>query len=604
MKLTSLQKSGALPDDLVVCKRYKATTLSELGKCSDEQKANVKAVVLDSCAWVATPARRPPSTADVVYSHDGMNQFGFWNRQNFSFSLMELVNGSLVATKIINLKGENIMASTDFEKDLESAFNEAAQSGPSKINMDGEPKVGSATADDDKEAKKREREIKKQQKEMEFTRQANEIKSLASRANANYSIDPKFIENNRRRGRLLGFFTATDPVVKMSLRQTPINTGTPASPHYTLRPGVTLTSDVSEKFADGTKNIGAKYLNCETDIVFREAGPSTIVAGIVKTPAMTEISNLSELDGSRKWDQSAADSTTSVVKVLSKEALYAYLELNYDKTIQEDESIPGHTKLTIRTNEVKPKDIAGSSAAKRKFRTRIIADGRPTLVEGNYFPLETYDTINLATATAEERQAANANFAALLKQYNAKPKTNSKGEISPQKGEFSEEAKKMFEQDSTKSNPTIGAFVCTSAIVDKGETVQCKSYLSRGKNVMAKDVTKLPARKMVESKDGTSVRYVYVKSKFNEGPNPAINDSKYAAFIKRVTDASDGVDFASIASKAKKTSRSSSRTRTTVSAADKISGLEMIQLRSNNTIEVDGTASINDIFEAFRDANF
>lgn len=602
MKLKDLQKNGSLAANLVVCKNYSATTVSELGKYSDEQKAKVSAVVLDNSIWVATPNREPPARADSVYSHDGTN-FGFWNRKNHSFSTMELLNGSLVATKIINLKGETNMSEVNLEASLEEAFSKAGmEDTPEKMNLGELPKANSQEEDAEKAEKKRAAEQRRMEKEAKLNHQAQEIKALASRANTNYTIDPKFIENNRRKGRLLGFFVGADPVVKMSLKQTPINSGTTAAPKYTLRPGVNLDADLSKKFADGTKNIGAKYLQCKTDIVMREAAPSTIVAGAVKIPAMTEISNISELDGSRKWDQSAAESDATVLKVLPKEALYAYLELNFNKVIQEDESIPGNTKILVRTTEVKAKDVAGSSAAKRKFRTRLVAEGRSTFVDGNYFPLETYDTVNLGSAGSEDRKLANNNFAALVKQYNAAPRTNKNGETAAKKGDFSEEASAMFQI--SDSNASRGEYVCTSAIVDKGTTYQCRTFSSRGKTELKMDITRLPVREVKESKDGTSVRYTYRKSKFNAGPNPAISDPKYASFIDRISKAANGVDFETIATNAKKESRAATKPRAVVSAADKISGIEMLGLRANTTVDVDSVSNIEDIFAAFKAAAY
>ena len=110
MTLQSLQELGCLSSNLEVCHKYKATSYSEFRKCSDDEKKKVKAVVLDNSVWVATPNREPAVRADVVYSYDGTN-FGLWNRQLHSFSIMELVNDSLVATKNISLmEGDSNMS--------------------------------------------------------------------------------------------------------------------------------------------------------------------------------------------------------------------------------------------------------------------------------------------------------------------------------------------------------------------------------------------------------------------------------------------------------------------------------------------------------------
>lgn len=116
------------------------------------------------------------------------------------------------------------------------------------------------------------------------------------------------------------------------------------------------------------------------------------------------------------------------------------------------------------------------------------------------------------------------------------------------------------------------------------------------------DVTALPVRETKENKDGTTTNYRYRKSKFNEGNDPAINRNEYADFIARVTAAADGVNFETIINKAKKASRSASKPKASTSVADRISGLEMLALRSANDVKVDGTNSIADIFEAFRNA--
>lgn len=598
MTLQELIALGCVPQNLVECKKYSAATSSQLGNFSDEEKAKVQAVVLDNSIWVATPDREPPVRANVVYSHDG-EVFGFWNRRNHSFSTLELNAGSLVATKIFSLKEENNMA----ELNIDDAFKEAAESAaPQKMNIGDAPKPAAAKTDAEKQAEKAERERKKQAKEVQLQQQASEIKHLASRSGATYKLDPKYIDNNRHYGRFLGFFTATDPVVKVSLKQTPVNSGTEANPHYTLKPGVTLPTEVEKKFDNGAKNIGAKYLVCKTDVVFKQAGPSSIVAGVVKTPALTEITSIQELDGSRVFNADCADNKSMVMKVLPKEALYAYLELNYDKRIQEDESIPNHTQLFVKSSEVKPKDATkGTATAQKQYRTRIVAEGRSTFVEGNFFPLETYDKVILGSATAEQKTLANNNFAALLKQYNAEPRTNASGEKSAPKGEMSAEALEMFHTVDAESVPAKGLYVCESAIVNKGQAVQCKPYSSKDKDLRM-DVTALPVREAVESKDGTTTRYVYRKSAFDAPTSTALTDNAYASFIQRVTAAGEDVDFAAVARKAKKDSAKSRKPATTKTVADRVSGLEMLALRASKEVKVDAAMDIDSIFSTFRDA--
>lgn len=497
------------------------------------------------------------------------------------------------------------MSNVDMNASLEEQLKRELEGGaPEKMDIEGAPAPKKVESDAEKEQKKKEREQKAKEREQKEAAQANQILGFAKRSGANYIRNDRFVQNNQQYGRFLGFFTATDPVVKVSLKQTPINSGTPQAPKFTLRPGVTLDADLKAKFADGTKNIGSKYLECKTDVVFRQAGPSTVVAGIVKTPAMTEITSLQQLETMQEWNSDCVSDKTTVLKVLPKEALYSYLELNYDKKISEDESIPGATELIVRSTEVKSKDGKGTGANQVSYRTRIVASGRSLFTKGNYFPLETYDTVNVHAASEEEKVLANNNFGALLKQYNAAPRQNANGQVAPAKGEFSEEAKALFKKDDANSNDAIKSYACTSSIVNAGAAISCKTFDAKGKNPEMMVVNELPVREIAPSKDGKPVRYVYRKSKFNEGVNPAITRTEYQAFIQRVTAAGDNIDFEQIAAKAKKTSKTASRSRAkTVTASDRISGIDMIALRSNANVSVDNHAGkIEDIFAMFSQA--
>lgn len=601
--LKELQDLGCLPKELVVCKKYQATTVSDYGNCSDEEKKKAHAVVLDKSIWVATPNREPPLRANVVYSYDG-KVFGLWTRQNQSFCTMEFTGNSLVTNNIIFHKEDMDMSELNLNgMDFEQAVDAAASQEPKKMDIGSVAGAASAKSEAEKKKSKQEAEARRIQKENIIQKEVSEIRSIASRTQSGFKVDPKFIDNNRRKGRFLGFFVGADEVVKVSLKQTPINSGNAGAPHYSLRNGVTLPPELEKKFAGGTKNIGSKYLESKTDIVFKQAAPSNIVAGIVKTPQMSELTHKEELDGSKEWTADKANDNSFIVRVLPKEALFAYLELNYDKKIMEDESIPNHTTLAVKMNKVVSKNAqVGTSAAKVAYRTRIVAEGRQTFVAGNYFPLETYDTVLLGAASAEEKRLANNNFSALMKQFSAAPRTNRDGSPQPKKGDFSEEAQQLFNVVDSESDPNKDLYVCTSSIVDKGASIACKPFGSRAKDEMTIDITELPVREAKDTKEGASTRYTYRKSKFNEGNNPAINDTKYAGFIQRVTEATGDADFVALASKAKKTSKTSSKPTAAKSASDRISGLEMLALRGSSEVKVDQASSIQDIFEAFNNA--
>lgn len=605
MTLKELQKLGCLSSNLVICKKYTAMSLSDFEKCSDDLKKEVQAVVLDNSIWVATPNREPPVRAESVYSYDGKN-FGLWKRQNHSFAMLELVNGSLVATKNITLMEERNMGNIDLgATDLAAELNaESAklEGTPQKMSVEGTIAPAAKKSDAEKAADKQRREAARKEREAKLERDADGIKKFAHNNGTQFYANPKFVDNNRKYGRFLGFFVSSDPVVKMSLKQTPINSGSAGNVIYTARQDVTLTKEQAEKLAAG-KNIGAKYLECKTDIVVRQAGPGSLVAGIVKTPQLTEISSydVATNKDAQTFNSDCANDHTTILKVLSKEALFAYLELNYDKKIKEDESIKNSTMLTVKSTEVKSANaVAGTTATARQFRTRIVAEGRQLFTPGNYFPLETYDTVSIAASNAAEKELLNNNFSALLKQYNSKPRTKADGSTPAPKGEFSAEANKMFTMDSGKSDTNKGLYVCTSAVVNNGEVIQCKPFGARGKDAPMMDVTELPIRVVKPSKHGESVTYSYKKSKFNEGDNPAIGRNEYQAFINRVTEAADGVEFATLAASAKKVSRTASKPKTSVSVADRISGIDMLSLRSAKESKVDNAASINDLFDAFR----
>lgn len=597
--LEELKELGCIPKNVVECKNYHATTVSEFGNFSAEEKEGVNAVILDNSIWVATPDRKSPVRADAVYSYDG-EHFGFFNRQNYKFSINELVNDSLIAVKILNIKEDSRMSEINMDNGFEAALNEEVGK-PVKMDLgDNAPKA--AMTPQEKAQKKAANDAAKARKQQELANEVNKIKNLGM--GSNFKIDPKFIDNNQKKGRLLGFFTMTDPVVKVSLKQTPINTGTDAAPHYQLRAGVQLDAEHQERFKNGAKKIEAKYLECKTDVVFKEAAPSQIVAGVVKTPFITEITHESELDGQKTWTADCAEDTTTSFRVLPKEALYAYLELNYNKRIKEDESIPNHTTLVVRSSAVTSKSAKpmGSSAAKPVYRTRIVADGsRPVLVHGNYFPLNTFRTVLLAGASEEEKVLANNNFAALIKQYESSKMPKKDGTLPVPKGDFSDEAKALFQEDTAKSNPSTGLYVCTSSIVNQGAAIQCKPFGTSAKSEVMMEVTALPVRVAKETKDKTQVRYAYEKVSYKES---ALTDPKYADIIARITAAAEVNDFSVIADKAvaqKRASRSGSSTGTKV-ASDLVSGLEMLSARANTNAKFDSAMSMAEIFDAFNNA--
>mgnify|MGYP004453834475 CR=1 FL=1 len=598
--LQELQSVGCIPYNVGERKNWKAVTVSEFVNFSAEEKESVQAVVLDNSIWVATENRESPSRSNAVYSYDGKH-IGFFNRQNFKFSINEIKDNSLLAIKILNIKEGQNMAEVTMGNAFEEALNQA-QSEPKKMDFGGNaPKA--PKSEQEKAADKARKEAERARKEQELANEANKIKHIGEVANTNFQIDPKFIDNNQKRGRLLGFFVNSDPVVKISLKQTPVNTGTEAAPKYQLRPGVSLTPEQNAKFANGTKKIENKFMECNTDVTFKESAPSGIVAGIVVTPLMTEITHESELDGKRTWTGECATDTAMSMRVLSKEALYAFLELNYNKKIKEDESIPNHTTLIVRSSLVKSKNAKpmGSSAEKPTYRTRITAEGRQLLVQGNFFPLHTYKTITLSGATAEEKQLANNNFSALMKQFEASKVAKKDGTMPVPKGEFSAEAKETFHIVQDKCDPSKGLYVCESSIVDANARITCKPFGAKANSEMTIDVVALPARVAKESKDGTTVRYVYDKIGYKEG---ALTDPKYADFQQRVLAAAGTSDFTVIADKAaaqKRVSRTGSSTGTKV-AADRVSGLEMLSARANTNAKFDNAMSLAEIFESFNNA--
>lgn len=632
MDLEELKSLGCVPENLIVCKKYAATTESQLGNYSDEEKANVKAVILDNSIWVATPDRVAPSKADVVYSHDGKH-FGFWNRQNFSFSHLELITDSLVAKSIINLlKEDDYMSGTKkapevnldvgdvfagdtqnaaepsavVELSMEEAFANASDDGPKKMDL-GEPVTPKATKTEaEKAAEKEARERKAAEARAKYIREQNEIKSVAERSGLNAKVDAKFIENNFRYGRLLGFFVGTDPTVKISLVQTPINTGDKSHPKYTLRPGVTLNDDQKKKFKDGAVNIGSKYLECKTDIRFSQAAPSGIVAGVIKTPLLTELTSMSDLDGEKQFTAECAENHTMIVRVLQKEAMFPYLEFNYNKRIREDESIPNSTVISVKISPVNSTDaVRGTSVATKKFRSSFKADGRKVLVHGNYFPLSTYRTITLAAATREERELANNNFAALLKQHAAPPRKLSNNTMSAPKGPFSDEAQQKFNVLEQESNYAIGKYVCESALVNRGAVETCKPFDASAKDTMTMDIVKLPVRNATLNKDGTTTKYTYDKINFGDADSTTLTDTEYKGFIDRVLAACNpGTEFASIVKKAlqdKKTVTRASRS-TSRSAYDDMTGLQQLAVRMSPSAQVDSGVGRDALFAAIANA--
>lgn len=436
MRLNDLQGLGCLSSSYQEVKFKSAISLSEYRQLMQSESVSKQPVVVDGCEWAATLHRLPITKADTVYSCNGA-EVGCWKRSEASFYLQELQNNKLVTvnqikeeTRMSNLDnmsnlqrdlanigtsqpsgGVNTSALNGLEDELAAlSTNAEAAQNVEAFNESAEDKKDKELTPEQK-AKKQEREQKEREKRDLYNsiRQAGSGRTIAER-------DTNLL-NNTMHGRLLFFITKTDPVVKVSLKKTPI-----VGPNKMkiLNAKGQEAPDIRKKFEAG-KTVSNTYLECEAEFAFKHAKPPKPVGVVIKTPAKYEMS-MTDLTNDKISENGGVSATDFVVKVLSMEQAFAYVAANYKDEIREDDTILKQKATTLRfCHDAKTtKDSTGETQSRLVSSVKLSnKEGvRETLLtDGNFFPISVYQTASLQDPSEDVKKQLNYNFASCIAGY-------------------------------------------------------------------------------------------------------------------------------------------------------------------------------------------
>lgn len=556
LTLGYLQSLGVLPGDYQSVVSKYTTCISEFLKNGNKEPEKGP-VVVDGCVWIATRNRMPAVKADTVYSCNG-EQIGCWKRSELSFFFQELAGNLLITKKVI--KGGNLMSAVDVNQGLEDMLNgvgqeeifDGEQSTPVGMNLDelskelesiGGESSGDAQRIDAFESHEAESDangtdsaiseevkLRREAKEAEKKAVYQEITRVAGKG---VTLNEAAILTNLQKGRLIGFIVKTPEVIKPSLKKKPVEG--PNGKRILNQLGQ-RDANIVKKFNDG-KSVAAKYLEREASWVLQQSKPGKIVGMIIKTPTNTEMSVLSD-DTGKVTKIDAADTTSDFqIKILESEAAYAYLAVNYEDAIKEDESVLGADKATtlqIFRAYTQPRDSTGE-AERPKVKTVLKLQKhegvRETLLtDGNFFPMETYETASISTTDTAVKRLLNNNFAACVASYKKKMGSEDAPALGAGQlvldGADGEKALVV-----AKSGTVQGSFESlTSEWVDGNKVPDIAKYDS--KTVKIQDV-RLPLREEATTKTGTAI-YRYKKVKMDDVDNEhcALKDARYARLIK------------------------------------------------------------------------
>lgn len=496
--LEQLQEAGSLAGGYKKAAFTTAVKLENLLKMSEEEQAAFNGtVVIDNCQWAATTHGMPIAKASSVYSCDG-TRFGNYKRDLRTFFELELINGKLATIKQFELpkvkKEEKRMANElglgndlmELAAALEGGATAAAlEGGATTASMESFSDGGTTSTTAPAKASKA--ALKRQEAEREL----NEIRSklggseLVDRADA--------IINNVKHGRLLCFITKTDPSLRLSVTKVPI---LDSDGKYVPTPGT--PADVLDKFSKGEKKLPLKYAQTKSALVFKHVKPTgKPVGAVIKTPVGSEVS-FTKLD-SREVIHADAKNNDMHVRFLDSDSLHPYIAANYSERIKEDDTILGarSTWIALKTSWKEEHDEKTGINTTTVSATLVPEkkEGRKSLlVDGNFVPLKTYQTISQQDLTETNKTTLNLLVEAALRKKGYE--------------DLDDDSKK-------KVTPTDdGAY--TSTWFNNGESIDVNKYDGSGKltNVQLPVMEK----KRTKKGDGWSYTYQYNDMDSEAGP--------------------------------------------------------------------------------------
>lgn len=553
ISLERLKNMGAVAGSLseVSLRGVRHSNYSSVTSMNEEEQRRLQSIVtVDDPAWIATSKGRPAQEAATVYSCNSDDQIGCWKSAQRTFLLMELLNSQLHTISKIKIMEVKKMANLgDLELGDMNAFS--SEITPSDLQAGAAPK-----ANGDKQPT--EKDLKAAQTQQQLT---------AIRSSSNYSTmanNDEAVIHNHQFGRMLFFITKTDAAIKLSRQSKVVKDG---NGNPVLIPGTSI-----EEATNSKGQVSTKYCQKENFYAFKQAKPGAPVGVAIKTPVCSDI-ELTKLYSNETVTIDKSQKDTKV-HILPIEDAYRYVAWNYGDWIKEDEGILGAlaSRLDmVNTPKVKKDDKTGITSTYLTSRFVVSKDSgkrKQLLVTGNYFPVKTFDTVDVATIDAEKAKMLNYHLKASL------AKAGSYDSLT-------DEAKKKITIDADGN--------VTSSWFDKGEKIEVLKFDAASDSDFVTDV-KLPIRSEVPTKkDPAKKSYPFSYTKLGEENGP---QSQVA--YKKLIDAT-GLSVDEFVTKIGKIT---ARARTTKKATPTYTARDLLAVLDNSNFVVGSTSkSLADIQE-------
>lgn len=546
--LQELKQVGAIAGGfkMVPLAGVKTITLDQFEKMNESQQARFPGVVvLPGTVWIATHAGESPLTADNVYCYNGKH-FGSWRKYRGNFFVMSYDESEkkLVTMGVHSLTKQSMEVKKMSEFDLN--LDDITAGGTTPIQGFDQGANGEAMSD----AKRR---------AMEADAKVTAIQQKT--AGVNLVNNQQAVLNNQMKGRLLGFITKTDDVIKVGLK---------GVPKYDAQGNPVLKPDIDPekraKIQAGEATPAKSDIEQRKDYAFTHTKPGKPVGMIITTPETSEVSLLA-LDDVGKFTIDK-NNNNMVTRVMDLETGFMYLAANYADSIREDEKLLGAAAahVTVKHTPKASKDDEGAQTVVSSLNVQ----GRKLLIPGNYFPAKVFLTAPVKGATAEETAMIKNNFAKALASATKERKKQDGSIVAPE----------ALDPD-VLAKVTINDGKVTCAWIDGNAPIDVASYEDGSKIA---DV-RLPLVEKGLSKDGSKDTYKFIYAGMDDKQRGPFANPKYAAIVAAAGLTEEKFQ-AFVEDMTKATRKSNKAARPTLTAED------YLRAKMSNAIKTDGNTSL------------
>lgn len=468
-------------------------TISSIREMSEEEQAAFKKIVtIDAPEWIATLKGRPAQEAASVYSCNAKEEFGCWKAKDRTFTQMKLENSQLQTINIFKLKEDLEMAGLNlgdmkaFDEDLGVKTAPGGAPAPAPAPAAGDDKPSKSDA------------------------KSKMLDAIRSDIRAVHTIDATAaMIANLEKGRLMCFVTSTDNVVKLKSSKVAKKD---ANGNVVLKADHGLTDEQLKKAKENNK-YPLKACETLTSFGFAEAKPGKILGVVINTPVGSEVSlERMHSEGTATIDESNTD---MVSHVMSTEVAFQFIALNYGGKINESEDVLGGRAGRVVLQHTVKEETKESGETQTIVRTSFKLEKsdkqkrKSLLVEGNFFPVKVYKTIDVSKASEDEKKILNLNIEAALKK---------------------EGAYENLCDESRASIEGSAATGYTSAWFNKGTPISAPRFDKIEESDVVTDV-RVPSRKKTPSKKDPN-NFIYSFEYANMGdPNGPDNIDKYKSIL-------------------------------------------------------------------------